>query len=133
MSTSADIPLALDALLPKVDCLTNLTDNTVVNALALVLDKANAAGKPVYGSEIEQVINGCMASVSIDYVALGRATADMGIRVLGGESAGTIPVGKISDGTAVVNTEVMDKFGITLPDSYADAEKVTSADKEDAE
>ncbi|CDE82434.1 unknown [Ruminococcus sp. CAG:353] len=57
----------------------------------------------------------------------------MGIRVLGGESAGTIPVGKISDGTAVVNTEVMDKFGITLPDSYADAEKVTSADKEDAE
>ena len=79
------------------------------------------------------MINGCMASVSIDYVALGRATADMGIRVLGGESAGTIPVGKISDGTAVVNTEVMDKFGITLPDSYADAEKVTSADKEDAE
>lgn len=53
----------------------------------------------------------------------------MGIRVLGGESAGTIPVGKISDGTAVVNPDVMANFGITLPDSYADAEKVTSADK----
>ena len=38
VSTSADIPLALDALLSKVDCLTNLTDNTVVSALALVLD-----------------------------------------------------------------------------------------------
>ena len=62
VSTSADIPLALDALLPKVDCLTNLTDNTVVNALALVLDKANAAGKPVYGSEIEQVKLGCAAA-----------------------------------------------------------------------
>ncbi len=41
ISTSSDIPLALDALLPKVDCMTNLTDNTVVSALALVLDKAN--------------------------------------------------------------------------------------------
>ncbi|MGN0991462.1 MAG: ABC transporter substrate-binding protein, partial [Candidatus Ventricola sp.] len=40
VSTTADIPLALDALLGKVDCLTNLTDNTVVSALALVLDKA---------------------------------------------------------------------------------------------
>lgn len=50
VSTAADIPLALDALLPKVDCLSNLTDNTVVAALALVLDKANAAGKPVFGS-----------------------------------------------------------------------------------
>lgn len=49
ISTAADIPLALDALLGKVDCLTNLTDNTVVSALALVLDKANAAGKPVFG------------------------------------------------------------------------------------
>ena len=47
VSTIADIPLALDALLSKVDCLTNLTDNTVVSALALMLDKANAAGKPV--------------------------------------------------------------------------------------
>ena len=60
ISTTADIPLALDALLGKVDCLTNLTDNTVVSALALVLDKANAAGKPVFGSEIEQVKLGCV-------------------------------------------------------------------------
>ena len=66
ISTSSDIPLALDALLPKVDCLTNLTDNTVVSALALVLDKANAAGKPVFGSEIEQVKLGCVAAEGLD-------------------------------------------------------------------
>ena len=130
---AADVPQAAASLVTKVDCVNNFTDNNVVSNLTVLLEQANSANIPVYGSEIEQVINGCMASVSIDYVALGRATADMGIRVLGGESAGTIPVGKISDGTAVVNTEVMDKFGITLPDSYADAEKVTSADKEDAE
>lgn len=130
---AADVPQAAASLVTKVDCVNNFTDNNVVSNLTVLLEQANSANIPVYGSEIEQVINGCLASVSIDYVALGKATADMGIRVLGGESAGTIPVGKISDGTAVVNTEVMDKFGITLPDAYADAEKVTSADKEDAE
>ena len=31
ISTGADIPLACDTLLPQVDCLTNLTDNTVVS------------------------------------------------------------------------------------------------------
>ena len=40
ISTGADIPLACDTLLPQVDCLTNLTDNTVVSYLAVVLDKA---------------------------------------------------------------------------------------------
>lgn len=40
ISATADIPLALDSLLPKVDCLTNLTDNTVVSSLAVLLDKA---------------------------------------------------------------------------------------------
>ena len=44
VSTGADIPLAMDNLLPQVDCMTNITDNTVVSYLAVILDKANAAG-----------------------------------------------------------------------------------------
>ena len=46
VSTGADIPLALEALLPQVDCLTNLTDNTVVSYLTMVLEMAGEAGKP---------------------------------------------------------------------------------------
>ena len=57
ISTGADLPMALDALLPQVDCTTNLTDNTVVSYLAVVLEKSEEYGKPVFGSEIEQVIN----------------------------------------------------------------------------
>ena len=37
-----------------------------------------------------------------------------------------MPVGTISEGTPVVNTDVMAQFGITLPDSYANADKVTT-------
>ena len=59
VTQTADISLAAEELLGEVDCLTNLTDNTVVNSLATILDKANAQKIPVFGSEIEQVKLGC--------------------------------------------------------------------------
>ena len=120
ISTAADIPLALDALLGKVDCLTNLTDNTVVSALALVLDKANAAGKPVFGSEIEQVKLGCVAAEGLDYVALGRQTGLMAAKVLKGEAkASDMAYEVISDPSLYVNAEALARFGITLSDDLA--------------
>ena len=120
ISTSSDIPLALDALLPKVDCMTNLTDNTVVSALALVLDKANAAGKPVFGSEIEQVKLGCVAAEGLDYVALGRQTGLMAAKVLTGEAkASDMAYEVISDPSLYINSEALARFGIVLADDLA--------------
>ena len=120
ISTIADIPLALDMLLSKVDCLTNLTDNTVVSALALMLDKANAAGKPVFGSEIEQVKLGCIAAEGLDYIALGRQTGLMAAKVLKGElKASEIPYEIITEPGLYVNAAVLEKFGIVLSDELA--------------
>lgn len=62
MTQTADISLATEEILSEVDCLTNLTDNTVVNSLATILDKANEKKIPVFGSEIEQVKLGCLAA-----------------------------------------------------------------------
>ncbi|MBR5225442.1 MAG: ABC transporter substrate-binding protein [Clostridia bacterium] len=120
ISTVADLPLAIDALLPKVDCLTNLTDNTVVSALALVLDKANAAKKPVFGSEIEQVKLGCIAAEGLDYVALGKQTGLMAAKVLKGEAkAGEIAYEIITEPGLYVNSNVLKQFGVTLSDELA--------------
>lgn len=120
ISTSADIPAALDALLPQVDCLSNLTDNTVVSALALELDKANAAGKPVFGSEVEQVVNGCIAAEGLDYVALGKQTGEMAAKVLKGEAkASEIPFETITEPSLYVNSDVLAKFNVTLSDDLA--------------
>ena len=115
ISTIADMPLALDALLPKVDCLSNLTDNTVVSALALMLDKANAARKPVFGSEIEQVKLGCIAAEGLDYVALGHQTGLMAAKVLKGEAkASEIPYEIITEPGLYVNSNVLKQFKIEL-------------------
>lgn len=85
ISTTADVPLAADALLEKVDCITNLTDNTVVASLPVILDKAAKKNIPVFGSEIEQVKIGCLAAMGLDYVDLGKQTGKMAAAVLKGE------------------------------------------------
>ncbi len=117
ISMGADIPLAADSLLPKVDCLTNLTDNTVVSYLAVVIDKANTAGKPVFGSEIEQVKNGCIASEGVEYVALGRETGRMAAQVLQGAFAGDIPFYSSEGGDMAYNPDVAAKLGIVIPEA----------------
>ena len=118
ISTGADIPLACDTLLPQVDCLTNLTDNTVVSYLAVVLDKANALGKPVFGSEIEQVKNGCIASEGVEYISLGQQTGRMAAQVLEGAFAGDIAFVSSEGGDMCYNPDVAQAPGVTIPAAH---------------
>jgi len=121
ISAGADIPLALDSLLPQVDCLSNLTDNTVVSYLAMVLEMAGEAGKPVFGSEIEQVKLGCVAAEGLEYLELGRQTGRMAAKVLKGEAkASEIPFELITNSYLYVNKTAMAQFGIELPADLAD-------------
>ncbi len=123
VSTTADVPLAADQLVEKVDCINNLTDNTVVSALQVVLDAAGKKGIPVFGSEIEQVKVGCLASVGLDYIELGKQTGRMAAKVLKGEAkASEMNFEIIEGGSFYGNTAVAENLGIQLPDSLvADA------------
>ncbi len=121
---ASDIPSAAEELASKVDCINNFTDNNVVNNLSVVLTAADKYGIPVYGSEEEQVINGCLASVSIDYVALGRVTGEMAVSVLKGEDASTMAVKTITEATPVINSSVLKKLGLSTPEGYSEVKTV---------
>ncbi|WP_138159576.1 ABC transporter substrate-binding protein [Peptoniphilus catoniae] len=118
VTTTADIPLATDSILSKVDALTNLTDNTVVNSLPTIMDKAKAKNIPIFGSEIEQVKIGCLASEGIEYVSLGEQTGAMAAKVLKGEAkAQDMPFELISNSSLYLNKEVAKELGIEFSDS----------------
>lgn len=128
INTIADVDLAAADLVSKVDCICNLTDNTVVEALQTVIDKANAQKIPVFGSEIEQVKNGCVASMGIDYFQLGKETGLMAAKILEGKaSAQDTPYISASAAELYVNTAAAEKIGMTLDDSYVS----TAAEKFD--
>ena len=117
VSSSADIPLAADSLLSQVDCITNLTDNTVVASLTAILDKAAALNIPVFGSEIEQVRIGCLASMGLDYIELGKQTGRMAAKVLKGEAkASEMNYEVIQEASFYGNSAVAENLGITLPE-----------------
>ena len=118
INSTSEISLAAEDLLGQVDCLTNLTDNTVVESLATILDIANEKKIPVFGSEIEQVKLGCLAAEGLDYVALGRQTGKMAAKVLKGEAeASEMPYETIEGNSLYINQAVADNLGITVPDS----------------
>ena len=124
ISTTADVPLAADSLLSKVDCVTNLTDNTVVASLPVILDKANTSNVPVFGSEIEQVKIGCLAAMGLDYIDLGKQTGKMAAAVLKGEKkASEMDFEVIEEAAFYGNEKVAENLGITFPEDLTSSAK----------
>ncbi len=120
INTLADVDMAAADMVSKVDCISNLTDNTVVQGLQTVLAKANAAKIPVFGSEVEQVKNGCLASEGIDYVALGKQTGAMAAKVLKGEAKASDLNFEVCEGANLyINTQAASDLGIAFPENYA--------------
>ena len=126
ITNSSQVASGAAALVAKgVDCVNNFTDNNVVNNLSTLLQETDKAKIPVFGSEVEQVKNGCLAADSIDYVALGKETGKMAAKILKGEAkAADLPVYVVSEGKPVYNKSVLAKFGLTLPADYSGAEAV---------
>lgn len=121
ISTAADIPLAADDLIKNVDCINNLTDNTVVSALPVILAKANEKNIPVFGSEIEQVKIGCLATVGLDYYALGKQTGAMAAKILKGEAkASEMPFEVIEQGSFYANAAVAEALKIEIPQDLSE-------------
>lgn len=110
----SEVLQAADNMIAKgVDCMTNLTDNTVVGVLPSILEKTNDAKIPVYGSEIEQVKIGCVASAGIEYVALGKRTGEMAAMILKGEKkAEEMPYETIDVAEIYINPDVMQTMDI---------------------
>jgi putative ABC transport system substrate-binding protein len=123
---AAEVGAAAAALIAKgVDCINNFTDNNVVNNLPMVLNAANEAGIPVFGSEVEQVVNGCLAAQGIDYVAVGRVAGEMAKAILSGDSdPATMAVIETSDVTPTYNGKVLEALSLTLPAAFAGIEDV---------
>ena len=116
ITSQAEVTQATDTLINrKVDCFSNLTDNTVVGVLASILEKTNEANIPVYGSEIEQVKLGCVASAGIDYIKLGVQTGKIAARIIKGEcKASDVPYETVEEFEIYLNEKALSALGIDV-------------------
>ncbi len=128
VTNASEVVSGAQSLVSKgVDCINNFTDNNVVNNLPSVLQAADQAGIPVFGSEEGQVYDGCLASISIDYVALGKETGKIAGKILKGElTPEESEIYTASEGTPFINTEVAEKLSLQVPEDYKNGTMVTT-------
>lgn len=100
-----------------VDCFVNLLDNTIVGKLETnILPITNDKKIPVFGSEIEQVKVGCVASASIEYINVGKLSGAAAASILKGEKkADDIPVQTISEPDNYYSSSVCETLGLAVP------------------
>ena len=112
-----DVTQNMQALIQKVDAIYIPTDNTLASAMAIVGSMAMEYQIPVITGAIEMVDEGGLATVGIDYRELGRQAADMAIRILNGEDISKMSVELADEVNVVINEEMAQKIGVTIPES----------------
>jgi len=74
-------------------------------------------GTPIYTNNMDMVKSGALASIEVNYTALGHQTAHMIVRILGGVDVKNTPVENAKEYITSINTDIAEGLDIDIPDS----------------
>ncbi|UBH07326.1 hypothetical protein K8P10_002837 [Leucobacter sp. Psy1] len=123
VTTANDIAQATEAL-GDVDAIYVPTDNMVVNGIAALVQVAEQKQIPVIAAEAGTVEGGAIATMGIDYEALGKQTGEMAIAILEGGDPATTPVEMAATLANTVNPAAAERMGVEIPDSVMEGADV---------
>ena len=122
--TSNEVVPAARKLVGKVDAIYVPNDTTVVAVLEAIVKVGQDTDTPIFAGETGAVGRGVVASVGLDYVAVGKVAGEMAAKVLNGTSPGDIPAvlayETLTDFKVVVNPASAEAMGLELPQSLMD-------------
>ncbi|MDR1133728.1 MAG: ABC transporter substrate-binding protein [Synergistaceae bacterium] len=115
VTASSEVQQATQSLAENVDAIFIPNDSMVQSALTQVVEIANAAKIPTYGSSAVMVNTGAFATISIDDHVIGARVADMADRYLKGTALKDIPAIVISDFVTLFNQPTAEVIGVEIP------------------
>jgi putative ABC transport system substrate-binding protein len=115
VTASSEVQQATQSLVGGVDAIFIPNDSMVQSALTQVVEVANGAKIPTYGSSAVMVNTGAFATISIDDHVIGARVADMADRYLKGTAVKDIPSVVISDFVTLFNKPTADAIGVEIP------------------
>ncbi len=92
ISNSADVATVLAALQGRIDGIYIPPDNTAHSALPVIGKFCRDNRLPLYASVRSALDSGALATMSLDFVELGKESADLALQVLNGSDPGSIPI-----------------------------------------
>lgn len=116
---SNEISSVCTTAVAECDVLYIPTDNTIASSVETIKNIVVPAKKPVIAGE-EGICKGCgVATLSISYDELGRATGEMAYEILvNGADVSTMEVRFAPNVTKKYNAEICSELGITVPEGY---------------
>lgn len=111
---TADLQQAVTSLVGSVDAFFTPNDNTIASAMATYLQVASEANLPIYVGADSMVKDGGLATVGIDYIVLGKQTAQMIARLIRGETIADNHVEQIAEYAKMININTANELGLTI-------------------
>jgi len=121
-TNTAEVQMAAASLVAAgVQAVFTPTDNTIMAAELAIYETFIDAKIPHFTGADSFALNGAFLGYGVDYVQLGRATADLVAQVLvDGKTPGSIPYMSFDNGTAAINTDTAAALGYDAEQLKAD-------------
>ena len=118
VTSANEIQQVVQSLIGKVEAIYTPTDNMIAAGMATVALVAEPAKIPVVCGEGGMTMLGGTATYAISYYELGKLTATQAITILKGEKQpADMPIETLKSFDLVVNTNMVNSIGITIPES----------------
>ena len=122
-SDSNDLQSVVQSAVADCDAMYIPTDNTAASNMTVINNIVQPAGIPIICGEENMMKSGALATLSISYEDLGRATGKQAIEILSnGADVSTMPIAYAEATTKEYNKAYADAIGITIPDDYTAVE-----------
>ena len=116
-ATSGEVAAATQSLLADgVQAIYVTPSASLEQEFSTIVDGANAAGVPVFGTSRKFTEKGALASYEVDRGDNGRRAGELARRVLAGEDIATVRISSEAAYSLSVNREVAGRLGIDVPD-----------------
>lgn len=114
ISTTSDVATAINSLIGKADAIYLPPDNTAHAAIPVIGRVANENKLPFYATVESAIDEGALATLSLDFVQMGRETAYLTLEVLNGKDPKTMPIKASENPTITLNEKVAKSLSIDL-------------------
>jgi len=114
--STANVSIAAQSLVGRVDAYYVTTDNTVVSAIDSVLAASEEASVPFLMADPTSLPHATLAA-GFDYYSIGLAVGDVVLRILSGTRPDEIPVIYLPEAQVHLNLDAAEKIGVTFPQS----------------
>ncbi len=122
-SDSNDVAAVTAAACGENDVLYIPTDNTAATCAAAINNVAEPAGVPIINGEAAPCKVCGVATLSIDYYALGRTTGEMAAKILTGQAdISEMPIEYDQNPKKFYNPALAEALNVTIPQGYAPLE-----------